>query len=72
MGAHIRAIAAAFGAPKPMTVPSWMMRPLPYAYASLTTSMRVSNAKAKTDLGWIPAYPTSADGLRALANTPVD
>jgi nucleoside-diphosphate-sugar epimerase len=72
MGAHIRAIAAAFGTPKPMTVPSWMMRALPYAYAALTTNMRVSNAKAKTELSWKPAYPTSADGLRALADTPVD
>ena len=72
MGAHIRAIAAAFGTAKPMTVPSWMMRPLSYAYAALTTNMRVSNAKARTDLSWIPAYPTSADGLRALANTPAD
>jgi nucleoside-diphosphate-sugar epimerase len=72
MGGHIRAVAAAFGTPQPMTVPSWLMRPLSYGYASLTTNMRVSNAKAKTDLGWIPAYPTSAEGLRALANTPAD
>ena len=31
-----------------------------------TTSMRVSTAKARQELGWKPEYPTAADGLRAL------
>lgn len=31
--------------------------------ASLTTSYRVSNAKARDQLGWCPTYPTVADGL---------
>jgi nucleoside-diphosphate-sugar epimerase len=27
------------------------------------TSMRVSNARAKVELGWEPAYPSYRDGL---------
>lgn len=35
------------------------------AVASLLTSYRMSNAKARSDLGWKPTYPTFADGLPA-------
>jgi hypothetical protein len=28
--------------------------------------MRVSNAKAKDHLGWLPKYPTYHDGLKAI------
>jgi nucleoside-diphosphate-sugar epimerase len=38
-----------------------------FAHAMMLTNLRVSNAKAKRDLGWTPVSPTSADGLRALA-----
>jgi nucleoside-diphosphate-sugar epimerase len=30
------------------------------------TSMRVSNAKAKAELGWSPKYPASRDGVAAI------
>lgn len=68
-GDHVHAVAKAFGTPKPMTVPVWMMRPMGFAYATARTNMRVSNAKAKRELGWTLTSPTSADGLRALANS---
>lgn len=46
------------------------------AIASLTTSYRVSAARAHTELGWKPAYPSVADGLppaiAALAGRPAD
>lgn len=67
-GAHVRLVAETFGTPKPPTVPTWMMRPMSYAYRMVTANMRVSNAKAKAELGWKPQYPTVADGLRALVS----
>lgn len=33
------------------------------AVASLTTSYRLDNRRAKADLGWAPKYPSFADGL---------
>jgi nucleoside-diphosphate-sugar epimerase len=35
---------------------------------AVDTSMRVSNAKAKAELGWQPAFPTYHDGIRAIAS----
>ncbi|MFJ4775839.1 NAD-dependent epimerase/dehydratase family protein [Streptomyces sp. NPDC088762] len=66
-GAHVRAVAEVFGAPKPVSAPAWMMRPFSYAHTMATTSMRVSNAKAKAELGWTPTHASCLDGLRALA-----
>jgi nucleoside-diphosphate-sugar epimerase len=68
-GDHVRAVARAFGTPKPITVPLWAMRPMGFAHATASANMRVSNAKAKRDLGWTPISPASADGLRALADS---
>jgi nucleoside-diphosphate-sugar epimerase len=69
-GGHVRAVAAAFGTPAPRTVPVWLMRPMGFAYATSTSNIRVSNDKAKRELGWTLTSPTSADGLRALARSP--
>jgi nucleoside-diphosphate-sugar epimerase len=60
--------AAEFGARRPRRLPSWMFRAIPYFHTILTTSMRVSNAKAKRELGWAPAVPTYRDGIRLIAN----
>ncbi len=51
--------------PKPFSLPSWMMRPLaPYATDFFSTSMRVSNAKAISELGWRPVVaPTYREGI---------
>ncbi|MER6449735.1 NAD-dependent epimerase/dehydratase family protein [Streptomyces venezuelae] len=68
-GAHVRAVAAAYGTPKPMTVPTWMMRPFPYLHRMVTTSMHVSNARARAELGWAPGHAGCAEGLRALAGS---
>ncbi|MEU2166887.1 NAD-dependent epimerase/dehydratase family protein [Micromonospora chersina] len=62
-GDYLDTLAAAFGARRPWRVPSWMLRPIPYAHAMMTTSMRVSNAKAKRELGWAPAVPTYREGI---------
>jgi nucleoside-diphosphate-sugar epimerase len=44
-----------------------MLRPIPYAHAMMTTSMRVSNAKAKRELGWAPAVSTYREGIPLAA-----
>lgn len=38
----------------------------PYAVISLTSRFPVSNAKARRELGWRPAYPTYREGLATL------
>ncbi|MFB7369186.1 NAD-dependent epimerase/dehydratase family protein [Streptomyces sp. NPDC056222] len=65
-GAHVRAVAAVFGTPRPMTVPAWMTRPMSYAHTISTTNLRVSNARAEAELGWTPRYRDCAAGLAAL------
>ncbi|MEV5439313.1 NAD(P)-dependent oxidoreductase [Streptomyces sp. NPDC052682] len=64
--AHVVAVAEEFGAPKPMAVPLWLMRPLSYAHTTMSTSLRVSTAKAERELGWVPVYPSSREGLAAM------
>lgn len=65
---HIRLVAAAFHTPAPATVPLWFLRPIgPYVHAIMTTSMRVSNAKATSELPWAPSMPSCEAGIRAVA-----
>ncbi|MCW3839144.1 hypothetical protein ONA70_03410 [Micromonospora yasonensis] len=67
-GDYLDTLAAEFGARRPWRVPSWMLRPIPYAHAMMTTSMRVSNAKAKRELGWAPVVPTYREGIPLMAS----
>jgi nucleoside-diphosphate-sugar epimerase len=68
LSGHIRCAAEAFGTPRPMTVPMWLLRvAAPYVHVMMKTSMHVSNAKARRDLGWSPSAPSSLEGLRTLA-----
>jgi nucleoside-diphosphate-sugar epimerase len=59
--------ARAFELPDPARVPSWLLRrTAPFGAEVLTeTSMRVSNARARADLAWAPAYPSYAEGIAA-------
>ena len=63
------AMAQALGTPPPRRIPRWLFRlAAPYvASFAVDTSMRVANAKAKTELGWQPTFPTYHDGIRAMA-----
>jgi nucleoside-diphosphate-sugar epimerase len=61
------AIAAAVGAPRPLTVPEWLLAPLPYARSLTVGGLRVSSAKAKTTLGWTPSVPTYQAGMELMA-----
>ena len=68
MNTHVRFLADTFGTPRPMTVPLTLVRLIgPYLYAFLTSAARLSNDKAKRELGWTPAYPSYRDGIRSLA-----
>jgi nucleoside-diphosphate-sugar epimerase len=67
-GVLIDAFAAAFGLPKPRRVPGALLRlAAPYMGGLMTRqSLRLSNAKAKADLGWRPTMPTYREGIEAL------
>ena len=66
-GTHLRAVAEAFGAPRPMTVPLWLLKPAPLAHTIMTTQLRLSNAKARDGLGWAPSHASGLDAVRELA-----
>lgn len=68
----VAAVAKATDALAPRTVPGWVLRLVPYMHALMVgTRIRLSNEKAKRELGWKPAYPSCHDGLRHvhMANT---
>ena len=64
---YLDALAAELGARRPWRVPTWMLRPIPYLHTIMTTSMRVSNAKARRELGWAPAVSTYREGIPLVA-----
>ncbi|MET1004893.1 MAG: NAD(P)-dependent oxidoreductase [Propionibacteriaceae bacterium] len=59
----ITAVAETFELPRPLRVPGWFFRALPMAYALMHSTIGLSNAKAKSELGWTPAAPTYREGL---------
>lgn len=65
---NIRAIAQAAGAPEPRRIPGWLLRATPYLHGLMVgTSIRLSNEKAKRELGWQPRYASCHEGLADLA-----
>jgi nucleoside-diphosphate-sugar epimerase len=68
-GYFVGTLARAIGAPPPRTVPGWPLALAPYGAAIMTSTLRVSNAKAKTDLGWEPTVATYRDGIARIART---
>jgi nucleoside-diphosphate-sugar epimerase len=65
---YLDALAAELGVRRPWRVPTWMLRPIPYLHTIMTTSMRVSNAKARRELGWAPAVSTYREGIPLVVN----
>ncbi|MFF5973407.1 NAD-dependent epimerase/dehydratase family protein [Streptomyces sp. NPDC012769] len=59
--------ARAAGTRPPRRLPGWALRPAAPYFATLMidTSLRASNARAKAELGWKPAFPTYREGVRA-------
>lgn len=61
-------VARVLGAPRPLRVPEWVFRATPYVREVLRSSIPMSNAKARTELGWAPSAPTIEEGFaRAVA-----
>jgi nucleoside-diphosphate-sugar epimerase len=59
-------VAELVGAKKPWRVPAWVARIAAGRMSALATQLQpASNAKAKRELGWEPAYPSWREGLRA-------
>jgi nucleoside-diphosphate-sugar epimerase len=67
MSAMLIAMAAAVGAPRPWTVPDWLLAATPFAKTIMTGGLQVSNTKAKAELDWTLQAPTYRDGLRLMA-----
>jgi 2-alkyl-3-oxoalkanoate reductase len=62
------ALARSLGAPPPRRVPAWLARLVasPGAVAMMTEARGASNAKAKAELDWTPAWPSWREGFAAL------
>ena len=65
----VAVMADQFGTPRPRSVPVWMARTVaPYLTTVLgETTMRVSAARAKEELGWAPSVPTYRQGIARAA-----
>ncbi|MEA2461309.1 MAG: hypothetical protein QOH90_1486 [Actinomycetota bacterium] len=68
-GTYVRELADVMGAPAPINVFAALAKVgNTYASAALQTNLKVSNSKAKKELGWELRYPTYKEGLRSLVN----
>jgi hypothetical protein len=52
--------------PRPRVVPRWLLAAMPYARSFVTGGLRVSNARAVSELGWTLETPGYRDGVRLL------
>lgn len=68
------ALAATLGAKPPFHIPAWVGRLLAGEHmVSMMTQVRAaSNARAKQELGWQPAYPSWRQGFAEAARQPVE
>lgn len=68
-GQFAAVVATAHHTPRPKAMPRWLLKlTAPYlACLMADTSMRVSHAKATSDLGWTPAHPSVHEGLKRIA-----
>jgi nucleoside-diphosphate-sugar epimerase len=58
--------ASLMGVPAPPEIPLAEAKLSPAAARFYAESKRVSNARAKAELGWRPAYPSYREGLAAV------
>jgi nucleoside-diphosphate-sugar epimerase len=58
-------LAETIRAPTPLSVPNWVLRvTAPFVTSAwFNTTLKVSNEKAKRELGWAPQFPTYRDGI---------
>lgn len=66
-GTHVKEVAKAFGAPRPLTVPRWLLYAAPLARAIMLTRIRLDSTKAVAELGWSPSHRNTTAGVRAVA-----
>jgi nucleoside-diphosphate-sugar epimerase len=66
-------LARSLGAKPPRRIPAWLAARLasPAAVMLMTTAPGASNAKAKAELDWTPAWPSWREGFAALDRVPV-
>jgi nucleoside-diphosphate-sugar epimerase len=64
---YFDAAASAVGAPRPLRVPAAVLRAVPYVDEVRRSSIPMSNARAKEELGWAPSAPSTEEGLRRAA-----
>jgi nucleoside-diphosphate-sugar epimerase len=65
------ALADEYGTPKPWELPHRVLRlAAPYLAVMMTSTLRVSNARARRELGWTPSMPTYRDGIRRMTTLP--
>jgi nucleoside-diphosphate-sugar epimerase len=63
----VAVLADLAGAPRPLTLPAWILRlAAPYMSRLLTMRPALSNARARKELGWEPMFPSYREGLRQL------
>ena len=74
VSAWLPALAGILGAKPPYHIPAWVGRLLAGEHmVSMMTQVRAaSNAKAKQELGWRPAYPSWRQGFAEAARQPVE
>jgi len=64
----VRTAAAAIGAPRPFTVPLWLVRlAAPVAAELMSVRLPLSNARARAELGWTPRVSTVGEGFAGLS-----
>ena len=64
-------LAEASGTPRPLELPRWALRLIaPYLAFMMTSTLRVSNARAPRELHWTPSVPTYRDSIRKMADSP--
>jgi nucleoside-diphosphate-sugar epimerase len=64
----LNAAAQAIGAPRPYTVPRWVLNWLaPYIVATVTSQLPLDNTRAKRELAWRPQFSTYREGLQQVA-----
>jgi nucleoside-diphosphate-sugar epimerase len=63
-------LARTLGARPPRRLPAWLARiaASPATVVMMTEARGASNAKAKAELGWTPAWPSWREGFAALAS----
>jgi nucleoside-diphosphate-sugar epimerase len=67
MSEFLLSLAEAVGAPRPRTLPGFVLAAFPYAKPVLLGGLRVSNGKAKADLDWVLGTPTYREGMAEMA-----